>query len=157
MELTSEEFDDGGMIPASAADPSVGGGGRSPELSWSGAPAGTKSFALTCWDPDAPTTVGFTHWIRFDIPTSVHHFDAGAHASRGPWIDGITDIGESRYTGMAPPAGDPAHRYVFTIFALDTEVLGLGEQTTYPLFRFMVRNHTLATATVTGRFAVSDR
>jgi Raf kinase inhibitor-like YbhB/YbcL family protein len=154
LELTSNDFDEDTTMPTSAASPAVGGEDRSPQLSWSGVPEGTGSFALTCWDPDAPTTVGFTHWVRFDIPTAESGFAAGANMTRGPWIDGITDIGEMRYTGMAPPAGDEAHRYIFTIYALDAESLGLNERTTYALLRFVLRGHVLDSATLTGRFAV---
>jgi Raf kinase inhibitor-like YbhB/YbcL family protein len=154
VELTSDDFDDGTTMPLVAADRSVGGEGRSPQLSWTGAPEGTASFAVTCWDPDAPTTVGFTHWVRFDIPPSVGAFAPGAGAGSGPWTDGLSDVGEAGYFGMAPPAGDPAHHYIFTLYALDTESLGLSERTTYAMFRFVSRAHILATATLTGRFAV---
>jgi Raf kinase inhibitor-like YbhB/YbcL family protein len=155
VELTSEDFDDDGTLPISAADPSVGGGGISPQLTWSGAPEGTKSFALTCWDPDAPTTVGFTHWLRFDIPANQVAFAAGSNSEDGAWIEGIADIGESTYMGMAPPAGDAAHHYAFTIYALDVETLGLTDKATYAMFRFVARQCTLDSATLTGRFAVS--
>jgi Raf kinase inhibitor-like YbhB/YbcL family protein len=152
VELRSDDFHDGAVIPGPIADPSVGGEGRSPHLAWSDVPTGTRSFAVTCWDPDAPTTVGFSHWVRFDLPPSVTSLAAGANES-GPGVVGISDIGERRYMGMAPPAGDPAHRYIFTVYALDADSLGLGPNTTYALFRFAARNHILASATVTGRFA----
>ena len=153
MELTSEDFDDGGTIPASAADPSVGGAGRSPHLAWSAEPEGTRSFALTCWDPDAPTTVGFTHWVRFDIPTSLRHFDAGSNAAPGQWIDGITDIGETHYTGMAPPAGDEPHHYIFTLYALKTDKLDVPAAATAAYVGFNVHANVLGSATFTALYA----
>jgi len=153
--VTSEQFGIGDPLPASAAHQSTGGANRSPQLSWSGLPEGTKSVAVTCWDPDAPTTVGFSHWVRFDIPASQTSLAEGAGTEKGKWIDGLTDWGEHGYGGMAPPAGDPPHHYEFTVYALDVEALGLGEQTTYALFRFAIRGHVLAVGTLTGRYAIS--
>ncbi|HUA94208.1 MAG TPA: YbhB/YbcL family Raf kinase inhibitor-like protein [Acidimicrobiales bacterium] len=153
--VTSEQFGIGDTLPASAAHQSTGGQNRSPQLSWNGLPEGTKSVAVTCWDPDAPTTVGFSHWVRFDIPASQTSFDEGAGTEKGQWIDGLTDWGDHGYGGMAPPAGDPPHHYEFTVYALDVDSLGLGEQTTYALFRFAIRGHVLAVGTLTGRYAIS--
>jgi Raf kinase inhibitor-like YbhB/YbcL family protein len=155
LTVTSEQFGDGSEIPLSAAHPSVGGKNQSPQLSWNGTPEGTRSFAISCWDPDAPTTVGFCHWVRFDIPTSRHTMDEGLGTEKGDWTDGLSDFGESHYGGMAPPAGDPAHHYVFTVYALDTEVIGLGDHTTYARFRFAIRDHIVASGSVTGTFAVA--
>ena len=84
--VTSEQFGIGDTLPASAAHQSTGGANRSPQLSWSGLPDGTKSVAVTCWDPDAPTTVGFSHWVRFDIPASQSSLDEGAGTEKGPWM-----------------------------------------------------------------------
>lgn len=152
--VTSEQFGIGDTLPASAAHQSAGGQNRSPQLSWSGLPEGTKSVAVTCWDPDAPTTVGFSHWVRFDIPASQTSLDEGAGTEKGRWIDGLTDWGDHGYGGMAPPAGDPPHHYEFTVYALDVDALGLGEQTTYALLRFAIRGHVLAVGTLTGRYAI---
>jgi Raf kinase inhibitor-like YbhB/YbcL family protein len=154
VELRSEEFEDGGELAQGAAHGYVGGDNVSPHLAWSGEPSGTASFALTCWDPDAPTGVGFAHWVRFDIPPDTHELPPGAGTENGPGVDGFTDWGESQYGGMAPPAGDPAHHYVFTVYALDTPSLGLGPTTTYAMFRFMTREHVLDSASLTGLFAV---
>jgi Raf kinase inhibitor-like YbhB/YbcL family protein len=153
--VTSEQFGIGDDLPTSAAHQSVGGDNRSPQLSWSGLPEGTESLAVTCWDPDAPTTVGFSHWVRFDVPASRTSFDEGAGTAAGDWVDGITDWGDHGYGGMAPPAGDPAHHYEFTVYALDVPSLGLDEQTTYAKLRFAMRGHVLAVGTLTGRYAVA--
>lgn len=152
--VTSEQFQHEGQLPTSAAHPAVGGQNRSPQLSWSAVPEGTRSIAVTCYDPDAPTTVGFVHWVRFGIDPSERSLDEGAGTAGGPGTDGFTDWGERQYGGMAPPAGDAAHHYHFTVYALDSETLGLDPDTTYAKFRFLTRGHVLATGTITGRYAV---
>ena len=155
--VRSAQFQDGGEIPLSAAHSLVGGQNESPQLSWSGVPQGTKSIAITCWDPDAPTTVGFSHWVRVGISPAIESLDEGSGTERGDWQDGITDWGETGYGGMAPPPGDPAHHYHFTVYALDAEAkdLGLDDHATYAKFRFLVRGHVLGSGTVTGLYAVS--
>ena len=151
LEVRSNLFEDGGTIPQSAAHSMVGGENQSPDLSWDEGPPGTKSYAVTCYDPDAPTTVGFSHWVVFDIPPTVHSLPAGSTPSG---VTGYSDWGESRYGGMAPPPGDEPHRYQFTVYALDTGALGVDESTTYAKFRFMIRGHVLASGTLTGLFGV---
>lgn len=150
--VRSSQFEEGGEIPASAAHPSVGGENKSPQLSWEGVPPETKSIALSCWDPDAPTTVGFSHWVRVGISPTTSGLEEGE-----PGTDGISDWGESSYGGMAPPQGDPPHHYRFTVYALDAghDELGLGERTTYAMLRFVIRGHVLASGTLTGIYAVS--
>lgn len=152
--LTSDDFEDDGELPLSAAHEMVGGRNESPALSWTGLPDGTRSVALTCWDPDAPTTVGFSHWVRFDLPPSAKGLARGAGTEKGEWTDGISDWGLSGYGGMAPPGGDDPHHYIFTVYALSTGSLGLDEHTTYAKFRFMARDKTLATGVLTGRFGL---
>lgn len=156
LTLKSSTFEADGTIPPSAAHSMVGGQNKSPQLSWGGVPPGTKSIALTCWDPDAPTTVGFTHWVRVGMPPSLTELPEGAGTESGDWQDAITDWGERAYGGMAPPQGDPPHRYVFTLYALDAEAadLGLDENATYAKLRFLVRGHVLASGELTGTFAV---
>jgi Raf kinase inhibitor-like YbhB/YbcL family protein len=149
--VTSTQFADGGTIPTSAAHALAGGKDISPDLSWSGAPAGTKSFVLTCYDPDAPTTVGFVHWVVFNLAPEVTSLPAGADP---PGVTGYTDWGQNAYGGMAPPPGDPPHRYLFTVYALRVDTLDLGPTTTYAMLRFMIRDRILATGTLTGRFGL---
>lgn len=154
--VRSEQFEEGDAIPSTAAHGAAGGSNRSPQLSWEGVPAGTKSLAITCWDPDAPTTIGFTHWVRVGIAPATTSVAEGAGTETGEWVDGITDWGERGYGGMAPPAGDPPHHYQFAVYALDAEAkeLGLDEQATYAKFRFLVRGHVLASGMLTGVFAI---
>ncbi|HLI16465.1 MAG TPA: YbhB/YbcL family Raf kinase inhibitor-like protein [Acidimicrobiales bacterium] len=149
LSVTSRQFADGGVLPMSAVHTSAGGENRSPQLAWSPGPAGTRSYALTCHDPDAPTGVGFSHWVRFNLPASVLELPEAVGAE--PGIDGLNDFGERGYDGPAPPPGPP-HRYVFTVYALDVDALEAGERTTYALLRFLVREHVLASGTLTGTF-----
>jgi Raf kinase inhibitor-like YbhB/YbcL family protein len=151
LEVTSSLFSEGDMIPRSAAHSAVGGDNISPHLSWSEGPAGTESYAVTCYDPDAPTTVGFSHWVLFDIPSSVRSLEPGI---TGIGVTGFSDWGESAYGGMAPPAGDEPHHYQFTVYALGTKSLGVDETTTYAKFRFLIRGQVLATGSLVGRFGV---
>ena len=154
LKVTSDLFSDGGTIPDSAAHTYAGGENVSPPIAWSGVPDGTASIAVTCYDPDAPTTVGFVHWVLFNLPAGADHLDAGQGAAgqqpKGSVL-GFTDWGESQYGGMAPPPGDDPHHYHFTVWALDGP-LDLDETTTYAKFNFMTRGHVLATGEVVGRF-----
>jgi Raf kinase inhibitor-like YbhB/YbcL family protein len=156
LNVTSHLFSEGGTIPISAAYPGVGGENKSPELSWTNGPEGTVAYALACHDPDAPTTVGFTHWLVYNLPGSVTSLPEGAGASEVPegGISGYTDWGDSRWGGMAPPQGDAPHHYVFTVYALDTDQLPLDGATTYAKFRFLIRGHVLAEGSLTGFFGL---
>jgi Raf kinase inhibitor-like YbhB/YbcL family protein len=157
LTVTSDLFADGDTIPTSAAHTYAGGENVSPPLAWSGAPDGTVTFAVTCYDPDAPTTVGFVHWVLFNIDPPVDHLDAGQGASgkqpKGSVL-GFTDWGESQWGGMAPPPGDEPHHYHFKVWALDTK-LDLDETTTYAKFNFMTRGHVLDTGEIVGRFGIA--
>lgn len=155
MQLTSKAIREGEAIDLRYAEPSAGGQNVSPDLAWSGAPEGTKSYAVTCYDPDAPTGSGFWHWIWFDIPADVTSLDEGATlpADARQWV---IDYGYEGYGGPCPPPG-PAHRYEYRVHALPTERLELPEGATQANVRFMIWTTELDAASVTGTFALPEQ
>ena len=124
------------------------GGNLSPALNWSGAPAGTKSFAVTVYDPDAPTGSGWWHWVIVDLPATTSALVAGAgdpaggKAPKGA-LQLTTDYGKAGFGGACPPAGDKPHRYVFTLYALKVEKLGVDPGATAAMAGFMLNANAL--------------
>ncbi|WP_433333178.1 YbhB/YbcL family Raf kinase inhibitor-like protein [Spirillospora sp. CA-294931] len=132
------------------------GRNRSPHLSWSGFPAETKSFAVTCFDPDAPTGSGFWHWVLFDVPAEVTELATGAGTEDAKvGVHARTDYGTKAYGGAAPPPGDP-HRYVFTVHALDVETLGIDSDVSPAVAGFNITAHTLARASIVPVYSSSS-
>ncbi|HWM83643.1 MAG TPA: YbhB/YbcL family Raf kinase inhibitor-like protein [Pseudolabrys sp.] len=159
--VTSDSFKDGDYLKQDhvlSADFGFGcaGGNRSPHLKWSGAPAGTRSFAVTCYDPDAPTGSGFWHWVVVNIPPEVTELplDAGNPAS-GKLPQGAlqtrTDYGNAAYGGPCPPEGDHPHRYLFTVFAVG-ETLDVAADTSAAVIGFNLHFKTLAKAAIMGLY-----
>ena len=133
------------------------GENRSPALKWSGAPAGTKSFALTVYDPDAPTGSGWWHWVVINLPANVTELkpDAGNHSGANLPSGARQvriDYGFSGWGGMCPPPGDKPHRYVFTVHALKTDRLDIPEDATAALAGFMINANTIAKASFTALY-----
>ena len=133
--VTSKNIHDGGTVPMPQVFDAGGcaGSNISPQLSWSGEPAGTQSFAVTMYDPDAPTGSGWWHWTVFNLPASVHSLPENAGTANSTAlpagaVQGRTDFGFSHYGGPCPPVGDPPHRYVITVYALKTATLPLTAQ-----------------------------
>ena len=156
LKVTSSSFKEGAAIPMENVFTGCGGKNTSPQLSWAGAPAGAKSYAITCFDPDAPTGSGYWHWIAFDIPGSVTSLAAGAGNDESPagGKSGSSDFGMNSYGGPCPPKSDIPHRYIFTVYALDVDsIKGASDKTTGATLTFMMRGHCLASGSITGTFA----
>ncbi|MDM4718339.1 YbhB/YbcL family Raf kinase inhibitor-like protein [Micromonospora sp. WMMA1363] len=132
-----------------------GGKDISPQLSWAGAPEGTKSYAVTVYDPDAPTGSGFWHWAVADIPAAVTSLPEGAGDDTGTGLpDGAfqlpNDARVARFIGAAPPAGHGPHRYVMVVHALDVESIGVAADATPAVLGFTIASHILARAVLTA-------
>ena len=133
------------------------GNNVSPELHWQGAPAGTKSYALTLYDPDAPTGSGWWHWVVYNIPASSSRLPTGAGDSGKNLLPSGTvqsngDKGSPGYQGPCPSKGDKPHRYVFTVYALNTDRLDLPTAATAAYVGFNVHGHQLGKATLTAMY-----
>jgi len=129
----------------------------SPDLEWTPGPEGTKSYAVTVYDPDAPTGSGWWHWIVYNIPADVTALAAGAGASGGEGlpegaVHGRSDFGAFGFGGACPPPGDKPHRYVFTVYALGTEQIEAPADATAALIGFMINANTLASADFTATY-----
>ena len=151
MTLESDDLTDGGRMPDLCVADIMGctGGNLSPHLRWSGAPAETQSYAVTCFDPDAPTGSGFWHWVLFDIPASVTELPRGAGSGdqAGTPAGAVhvrNDLGAPEYIGSAPPPGHGDHRYVFTVHAVGVPQLGPDAGATPALVGFNLTFNTLA-------------
>ena len=162
MKVTSTSFKDGdylGKEHVLSTEYGFGcdGGNRSPHLAWDDAPAGTKSFAVTCFDPDAPTGSGFWHWVVVNIPPSVTALplDAGNPAGGKLPVGALqvrTDFGKPGYGGPCPPAGDHPHRYLFTVHAASMDTLPVSADTSAAVVGFYLNFNTLAKAVLMGLY-----
>jgi Raf kinase inhibitor-like YbhB/YbcL family protein len=151
--VTSDDVTDGQPLKD---DQVAAQGNTSPQLRWSGAPEGTKSFTVTCFDPDAPTPSGFWHWVLVDLPADVTSLDAGAGAE-GADLPGQAfmvknDAGQHSFMGAAPPEGDQVHRYFFVVHAVTEESLGVDENASPAVVSFNLAFKTAARGIVTGTY-----
>ena len=151
--LTSPDL--GGQLTMTQVFAGFGCTGRniSPQLQWKNAPAGTKSFAVTVYDPDAPTGSGWWHWLIFNIPATVNQLSADAGnpaknlAPKGS-IQSVTDYGKPGFGGACPPKGDKPHRYVFTVYALKVEKLDLDSSASPAMVGYNCNQNALAKASI---------
>jgi len=157
--LTSKDIAPNATIAAAQTFNGFGctGANVSPSLAWSGAPAGTKSFALTMYDPDAPTGSGWWHWVVYNIPAKAKAIAAGAgdakkNALPAGSAQGNTDFGTPGYGGPCPPAGDKPHRYIFTLYALKVEKLDIPAGATAAFVGFNINGNKLGSATFTAMY-----
>ena len=157
--LTSSDVADGETLKMAQVSGIMGAGGSdtSPQLSWSGFPEGTESFAVTVYDPVAPTASGFWHWAVADIPASVTSLPSGAGDDSGSGLPAgamqlANDASMKRYVGAAPPAGHGPHYYYVVVHALDVPSLALPEGATPAYLGFNLFQHTLARATIVGNY-----
>jgi len=129
----------------------------SPALTWTNAPPGTKSFAITAYDPDAPTGSGWWHWVVYNIPASTTNVPQGAGDAKALKLpesaaQGNTDFGTPGYGGPCPPKGDKPHPYTFTVFALDTDKLDIPAGATAAFVGFNLHGHTIGKASITAKY-----
>ena len=160
MVLMSETFKAGQMLGSAQVFNGFGceGGNQSPHLSWTPGPAGTRSYAVTAYDPDAPTGSGWWHWVVYNIPANVTSLDVDAgNVSGGKLpagaVHGRTDYGTAAFGGACPPVGDKPHRYVFTVYALKTDKLEIPADASAALIGYMIHSTMLDKATLTAKYA----
>jgi Raf kinase inhibitor-like YbhB/YbcL family protein len=153
FELTSQDVEDGQEMPTPQVSGIFGAGGAdvSPQLSWSGHPDATKSFAVTVYDPDAPTASGFWHWAVVDLPVNATSLETGAGDEAGASLPPgafqlRNDAGIARYVGAGPPPGHGPHHYHVVVHAVDVDSLGIGRDATPAFLGFNLFTHTLARA-----------
>lgn len=159
LTLSSPTIKPGSMLTDAQVYKGFGCDGRniSPALKWSGAPKDTKSYAITVYDPDAPTGSGWWHWVVYNIPAGVTELPEGAGSADGKAlpagaVQGRTDFGSAGFGGACPPQGDKPHRYIFTVHALKVDKLDVPADATAALIGFMLHANDLAKASFQARY-----
>ncbi|NCU09587.1 kinase inhibitor [Pantoea ananatis] len=153
MRVYSQDLHDGDKMPEKHVFNGMGyqGDNLSPHLAWEDAPEGTKSFVITCFDPDAPTGSGWWHWVVANIPAETTSLPQGAGSGKAALPAGAlqtrTDFGQAGYGGAAPPAGE-THRYIFSVHALDVDKIDVDEGASGAMVGFNVHFHVLASASL---------
>ena len=152
FKLTSKDIKNNEFLPKAQVYKGFGcfGENKSPELSWSIAPNNTKSFAIVMHDPDAPKENGWYHWLVVNIPSNVHKIEPNGKITGS--TETITDFKTAGYNGACPPKGHKAHRYNFTIYALDVEKLNVKETTNPKKVHEEILTHAIAKSTITALF-----
>ena len=159
MRLSSQDFEEGATLDMAQVYDGFGCTGEniSPQLSWDGAPEGTKSFIINVYDPDAPTGSGWWHWSLVNIPADTHSLPTGAGSGKAELphgvIQGRNDYGYSGFGGACPPEGDKPHRYIFTVFAMPMETVPLDQDASGALVGYYAETQSLDRARITGFYA----
>lgn len=161
FEVSSADIKDGQTLAAAQVFNGFGcsGGNVAPQISWKNEPKGAKSFAVTIYDPDAPTGSGWWHWVVYDIPASFNGLPAGASAAADAKVklpdgakQGRNDYGTRDFGGACPPVGDKPHRYIVTVHALKVEKLGVPDDASAALIGYMLNANSLGKARLTGKY-----
>lgn len=157
FELTSKDLTEGGPLSMEYVYGAAGGADLSPHLAWSGAPEGTQSFVVTCYDPDAPTGSGFWHWCLVDVPGTVTELPRGAGSGEFVGLPAgayhvRSDWGTANYGGAMPPEGDRPHRYVFMVHAVDVPKLDITDAVSPAVVGFNLVFHTLGRGVLRATF-----
>jgi hypothetical protein len=159
FQVTSADVEQGKTLKPAQVFNGMGctGQNTSPALSWSGAPAGTKSFAVTVYDPDAPTGSGWWHWVVYNIPATTTSLPSGAgDASKNLLpagaVQGNTDFGAPGYGGACPPPGDKAHHYFITVYALNVDKIDVPAGATAAYVGFNLHAHEVGKALLTATY-----
>lgn len=154
--VTSTDVQHGQQLPLRHVHQSAGGENVSPQLAWTGFPAATKSFVVTCFDPDAPIVSGFWHWVAVNLPASVTELAAGAGEADASLparaFHVRNDFSSRSYGGAAPPQGDQVHRYYFVVHAVDVDALDVSQDASAAVIGFNLAFHTLARAVITPTY-----
>jgi Raf kinase inhibitor-like YbhB/YbcL family protein len=155
FQVTSADIQDGEPL---ADEFTYAGGNQSPHLAWSGFPAETRGFVVTCFDPDAPIPSGFWHWVVVGLDASTTELPRGAGAVGGAELPKGAfhvrgDFGTPGYAGAAPPAGDGPHRYFFVVHAIDVDALDVDDSVTPAVVSFNLAFHTLARAQIVPTYS----
>jgi Raf kinase inhibitor-like YbhB/YbcL family protein len=157
FELTSKDIEHNRRLPDAQVLNAMGynGANQSPHLAWKGAPEGTRSFVVTCYDPDAPTGSGWWYWVIANIPENASELPTGAGSTGGPLPGGAlqtrTDFGSPGYGGAAPPPGRD-HSYIFTVHALKVDKLDVGADASAAMVGFLTHMNSLGKAEIVTRF-----
>lgn len=157
--VSSTAFRNGGHIGQKYVFSGFGctGKNQSPEIRWGRVPKGTRSLALTIYDPNAPTGSGWWHWVVYNIPASVHEIPAGAGTPDGAalppgTVQGVTDFGQKGYGGPCPPKGDRPHHYIVTVYALKVPKLDVGPTASPALIGYNIHFASLGKGVIVGRY-----
>lgn len=156
MILTSPDIQEGTRMSNTFEFNGSGCKGKnlSPALNWSNAPKGTKSYAITAFDPDAPTGSGFWHWVAIDIPSSVKSLSRGESTKLKFGKEMKNDYGKIGFGGACPPPGDGMHRYQFTVWALPTKELAIPQGASNAVIGFMLNATALDKQTLTSTYVI---